>query len=90
MSSFGVVLQLAGSGEQPTEGATEVGVTYHGAGKRGHRCPYLGKYIRGGGPGSIDVWVRYVGDDTSHWEYFGRIIPQGGPQAEGTETVEGG
>ena len=50
--------------------------------------PDLGKDICGGDPGSFSVWFGYVGDYTTHWEVFGRIPPQGGPQADGTETAE--
>ena len=31
-----------------------------------------------------------MGEDTKHWEGFGRIPPQGDPKAEGTTTAEGG
>ena len=29
-----------------------------------------------------------MGDDTPHWEGFGRIPPQGGPQADGKATSD--
>ena len=43
--------------------------------------------LRGGGPGGTAVWVGDVRDDTAHWECFGSIPPQGGPQADGTATM---
>ena len=67
-----------------------MGLTDQGVGKRRRRCPDLGKDLNGGGKGSLAVWVRDVGDDTAHWEVFGRISPQGGPQADKTTTTEGG
>ena len=42
----------------------------------------------GGGLGGIAVRVRDVGHETAHWKIFGRITPQGGPQADGTTTSE--
>ena len=87
---IGVGRRLAGSGAQLTEGAAEVEVTVQGVGKGGHGCPYLGKNICGGVLGSSTVWVGDVGDDTAYWEGFGWIPPQGGPQTDGTETLEGG
>ena len=60
-----------------------MGTTYQGVGKRGNGCPNLGKYLCGGGPGSFSVWVRDVGDDTTHWEGIGLSPPQDGPKDDG-------
>ena len=79
---------MAGGGAQPTEGAKEVGATVHGIGKGGNGCPEVGNNLRGGGPGGSTVCVRDVGDDTTHWEGFGRIPPQDVPQADGTSISE--
>ena len=81
---------MAGGGAQPAEGSAEVGVTIYGVGKGGRGCPDLAKNTRVSVPGSSTVWVRDVGNDTEHWEVFGRIPPQGGPQADRKETLEGG
>ena len=72
------------------EVTTEVRATYQGVGKRGHGSSDLGKDLLGVVPGSLSVWVRYMGDDTSHWGVFGRIPQQCGPQDNGTEIAEGG
>ena len=48
-----------------------MGATDQGVEKRGRVCPDLGKDLSGGGPVSIYVWVRDVGDDTTHWKVFG-------------------
>ena len=63
--------------------------TVQGIRKGGRRCIDLRKNIRGRGPGSPVLWVGDVGNDTTHWEGVERIPPQGGPQAEGTEILEG-
>ena len=47
------------------------------------------KDIHGGCLGSFSVWVKDMGDDTIHWEGFGQIPPQVGPQADGTATMKG-
>ena len=67
-----------------------MGATGKGVGKRRHRFPGLGKDMCVGGTGILAVWVGYMVADTAHWEVLGRISPQGGPQADMTETVEGG
>ena len=72
------------------EDATEVGATDLGVGKRAWGLLDLGKYIRVSGPGSLDVCFGDVGDDTAHWEGFGRIPQQGGTQADSTATAERG
>ena len=51
--------------------------------------PGHGTDLLGGGAIGPDIWVRDVGSDTAHEEGVGRIPPQGGPQADGTETAEG-
>ena len=66
-----------------------MGTTVHGVGKGGRRFPGLGKNICGGGPCGPAVWVGDVGYDTKRWEVVGKIPPQGGPQDEITETLEG-
>ena len=80
---------MDGGGAQPTEVTVEVDVTDQGVGNRERGCPDLEKDLCGGGPGSLSVWVGDVGDDTVQWEGFGRILPQGGPQADGTATADG-
>ena len=67
-----------------------MGTTYQGVGTRGRRCPYLGKYLHDGGPGSLSVWVEDVGGDTEHWGVFGSTSLQGHLQAGSTATAEGG
>ena len=57
-----------------------VGATGKGVGYRGRVCLNLRKDLRGGVTGSFTVWVGDVGDETPHWEGFGRIPPQGGFQ----------
>ena len=42
----------------------------------------------GGSSVGNDLQVRDVGHDTTHWEGFGRFLPQGGPQADGEATSE--
>ena len=64
-----------------------MGTTVQDVGKGGHRCPYLGKNLRVGGTGVPDVWVGDVGDDTTHWEGSGRILPQGGPKANISKSL---
>ena len=54
----------------------------------GCRCPDLGENLCVGGSGGSVVWVEDVGDDTTHWEGFGQISPQGVPQADGMTTSE--
>ena len=66
-----------------------MGDTKQGVGKGGRGCPDLGENLRGGGPGGPDVWIRYMGDETTHWEGVGQIPTQGGLQDHGTETLEG-
>ena len=70
--------RLSRGGAQSIEGAIEVGTTIQGVGNGGRRFPYLVKNLRGGGPGSPDVWVVDMGFDTMYWEGVGRIPPQGG------------
>ena len=65
-----------------------MGTTDQCVGNIGRGCPDLRKDPYGSVPVSIDVWVGEVGDYTAHWEVLGRIPPQGGLQADGTETVE--
>ena len=50
------------------EGAEEVLATVHSIGKGGHGCPDSRKNLCGGGPGGSAVWVRYMDDDTAHFE----------------------
>ena len=52
----------------------------------GCRCLDLGPYLLGGGSVSHDVQVLNLVPDTLHWEVFGRISPQGGPQDDGETT----
>ena len=66
-----------------------MGATDQGVGKRGRGFQDLGKDLCGSGRESFSVWVRYVGDDTMHWEGFGSIPPQGVPQDDGTANTEG-
>ena len=80
---------MASGGWQPVEGKAEVGETDEGYGKRGGGCLDLGTYILGGGPVRDDIRVEDVGDDPVHRESFGRISPQGGPQADGEASLVG-
>ena len=63
--------------------ATDQVVGYRGSGRLEHR-----KDLCGGVPVNLTVWSVDVGDDTNHWEGFGRIPPQVGPQDDGTSTAE--
>ena len=64
-------------------GAADSGVEQGGFG-----CPDLGPDLPGGGSVGNDLWVGDVGRDTLHWEGFGRIPPQGGPQSDREATSE--
>ena len=79
---------LAGVSTQPQEGAAEVGATEKVAGERRSVCLDFGNVLRGSCSGSIFIWVRDVGYVPTHWEEFGRLPPHGGPQNDGTETME--
>ena len=48
----------------------------------------FGDNLCGGGSWGHDVWVGDMGDDTAHWQGFGRIPPQCFPQANWTTTLE--
>ena len=65
------------------EGVAKVGAADKGVEERGSVCLYLGKVLNGGFPGSFTVWVRDVGDDTTHWEGIGLSPPQDGPKDDG-------
>ena len=80
--------RLASGGPQPLKGAAEVGVAVYGAEQGRCVCPYLKDNLHGGGSFSDYIQVGDVGDDTAHWEVFGRIPPHGGPQADGKTTLE--
>ena len=67
----------------------EVGATGQGVGKRGRGCLNLRRDLRGGGSGSLAVWVGDVGDGTAHWEGLGRIPKKVGLQDDKTATMEG-
>ena len=86
--SLGGGRRLARSGPQLSEGTAEVGVAVSGADQGVRRCPDLREDLRGGGSGSHSLRVGYVGNDTTHWDSFGRIPPQGIPQADGETTSE--
>ena len=64
------------------KGAAEVGVAVYGAEQGRCVCPYLKDNLHGGGSFSDYIQVGDVGDDTAHWGDFGRIQPQGVPQAD--------
>ena len=72
------------------EGATEVGTTYRGISNRGIGCQDLGEDLCGGVTGIFSIWARDMGNETTHWEVFWRIPTQGGPQADGMASTEGG
>ena len=80
---------FSGGSMQPQEGAAEVGVADKVVGYRGSRCPKFRNVIRGSCTGSLIIWVVYVGDVPTHWEYFGQLPPQVGPHTNGSETAEG-
>ena len=67
---------------------SEVGADVLAAEQGGSRCLYLGQYLHGGGSGVHAIRVRDVGNETLHWEGFGRITPLGGPQADGETTFD--
>ena len=49
----------------------------------GGRRMYVGPLIQGGDTSRIYLWIRDVGDETSHQQDDGRIPPQGGPPTDG-------
>ena len=55
----------------------------------GRGCPDIRKYLLGGSAIGPAVRVRDMGPDAANEEGVGRIPPQGGPQADETETAEG-
>ena len=65
-----------------------MGAATQGVEQGGRGFLYLGVNLRGVGSGGSVLWVRDVGDDTAHWDSYGQIPPQGGPQADGTTTLE--
>ena len=69
-------------GPQPAETTAEVGVAESCVYQGRCGCPDLGPELLGGGTVGHDLRVGDVGHDTAHWEDFGRIPPQGGPQAD--------
>ena len=52
-----------------------MGADVQGVEQGGSGCPNLGDNLCGGGSSGPAVRVRDVGDDTTHWEGFGRISP---------------
>ena len=70
---------MTGSDAQLVEEVKGVGANFQGDGNGGRGCPDLGKNLRDGGPGGPAAWAVGVGDDTTHWEGFGWIPPQGEP-----------
>ena len=66
---------------QHEESAAEVGV---GVEERMGGSPELIKVLFDGCSDSFNVCVGDVGDESTHWEEFGRISPQGGPQNDDT------
>ena len=56
--------------------------------QEGCGCPDLGPDLFGSGSVNHALRVGDVGYDTTHWEGFGKIIPQGGPKAEREATSE--
>ena len=65
-----------------------MGAVFQGFEKGVCGCLDLGENLLGGGSGGSNVRVRDVGDDTTHWEGFGRIPPQGGPKDDGMTTSD--
>ena len=82
-------LQLAVSGAQPQVRHTEVGAADSYIDHGGSGCPDIGTDLLGGGAISPVIQVKDMGPDASYEEGIGRIPPQGGPQADGTASVEG-
>ena len=80
--------QLASSGPQPLEGTAEVGAAVLNAEQGGSGFPNLRDDLCGSGSGNNALWAGDVGKDTAHWEGFGRITPQGGPQDDGEKTSD--
>ena len=63
-----------------------MGTADEGAEQGGCVCPDLGPDLLGVGPVGHDLWFRDMGDDPPHWNIFGRVQPQGGPQPDRGET----
>ena len=80
--------QLDGGDTQPVESMAEVGVDDSVVEQGGWECLYLGPDLLGGVSVSHDLRVGDVDHDTAHWEGFGRISLQGGPQADEEATSE--
>ena len=80
--------KLATGGPQPAEIMEEVCAYDSGVDQGGCGCLDLGPYLLGGGSVGHDLQVGDVVNDTKHWEGFGKISPQGGPQADGEATLE--
>ena len=76
-------IQLDSSRPQPLEETAEVGVAVQGVDQRGCGCPDLGEDLRGSAASGHDIRVVDVVNDNLSWDSFGRILPQGGPQADG-------
>ena len=85
-SYLGGVRRLDSGGQKPLESTEEVGTNEKRAEQGGCGCPGLGKYLLRGVPVGHVVRVGDVGHYPTHWEDFGRIPPQGGPQADGEAT----
>ena len=63
-----------------------MGADVFGAEQGGSVCLYLVEGLWGVSSGGNSLQVVDVGNDTNHWEVFGRIPPQGGPQADRETT----
>ena len=59
---------------------TEVGTDVQCVEQGGRECLDLGENLRSSSSCGPDVLVVDVGDETTYWEGFGRIMPQGGQQ----------
>ena len=71
---------------QPQTGAKEVRVSNAGVGEGGGTCLDVGDVLRCSGTGRTSLWVGDLGYSPTHWDYTGRLPPQGGPQNDKSET----
>ena len=65
-----------------------MGTAVKGVDQEGCGCLELRENLCSGGSDGPAVRVGDVGDDTTHWEGFGRILPQDCPQDDDTTISE--
>ena len=76
-------IRLDSGGPQPSKETAEVGVAVQGVDQGGCRCLDIGEDLCGSAASGHDIRVVDVVNDKLSWDSFGRIPPQGGPQADG-------